>query len=106
MSSEKNNTAADKQKPENSATTTAEEQRLNDKNGQQLGSLEEDDEFEEFEAEGKIKKKKSCKKLLEVLKWFYALEWEENDEENNDDSLWEDNWDDDDVEQDFASVIQ
>lgn len=44
--------------------------------------------------------------MLEVLKWFYALEWEENDEENNDDSLWEDNWDDDDVEQDFASVIQ
>lgn len=61
MSSEKNNTAADKQKPENSATTTAEEQRLNDKNGQQLGSLEEDDEFEEFEAEGKIKKKNHAK---------------------------------------------
>ncbi|CAO3620864.1 unnamed protein product [Mucor fragilis] len=51
----------------------------------QLGALEEDDEFEEFEAE----------------------EWEEtNNEDQNDDSLWDDNWDDDDVEEDFYKTVQ
>ncbi|GAN08075.1 hypothetical protein MAM1_0188d07582 [Mucor ambiguus] len=51
----------------------------------QLGALEDDDEFEEFEAE----------------------EWEEaNNEDQNDDSLWDDNWDDDDVEEDFYKIVQ
>ncbi|KAF1805695.1 hypothetical protein FB192DRAFT_1364011 [Mucor lusitanicus] len=51
----------------------------------QLGALEDDDEFEEFEAE----------------------EWEEaSNEDQNDDSLWDDNWDDDDVEEDFYKIVQ
>jgi len=45
-----------------------------------LGLLEEDDEFEEFPAE----------------------EWEKKDEDAGDVNVWEDNWDDDNVEDDFA----
>ncbi|KAG2234297.1 hypothetical protein BDF21DRAFT_415527 [Thamnidium elegans] len=69
------------------------------KNGQ-LGALEEDDEFEEFEAEGN--KKRRRKKVFTKQ----TIEWEDKDEENTDDNLWEDNWDDDDIEPDFATVLQ
>lgn len=44
-----------------------------------LGLLEEDDEFEEFPVEN----------------------WTGKDEEEKDVNVWEDNWDDDDVEDDF-----
>ncbi|KAG8243242.1 26S proteasome complex subunit SEM1 [Homalodisca vitripennis] len=44
-----------------------------------LGLLEEDDEFEEFPAEN----------------------WTEKDEDDKDVNVWEDNWDDDNVEDDF-----
>ena len=53
----------------------------------ELGLLEEDDEFEEFEAE----------------------DWNENDkdaENNNELNLWEDNWDDDNVEDDFTLQLR
>ena len=45
-----------------------------------LGLLEEDDEFEEFPAE----------------------KWEAKDEDHTDVNVWEDNWDDDTVEDDFS----
>jgi len=45
-----------------------------------LGLLEEDDEFEEFPAE----------------------EWDRKDEDSTDVNVWEDNWDDDTVEDDFS----
>merc|ERR1712241_39603 len=45
-----------------------------------LGLLEEDDEFEEFPAE----------------------KWESKDEDSADVNVWEDNWDDDTVEDDFS----
>merc|ERR1712165_23635 len=45
-----------------------------------LGLLEEDDEFEEFPAE----------------------KWESKDEDPADVNVWEDNWDDDTVEDDFS----
>ncbi|RZF48871.1 hypothetical protein LSTR_LSTR003251 [Laodelphax striatellus] len=44
-----------------------------------LGLLEEDDEFEEFPAES----------------------WTGKDEDDKDINVWEDNWDDDNVEDDF-----
>ncbi|XP_075231638.1 suppressor of exocyst mutations 1 [Lycorma delicatula] len=51
----------------------------NDKAKPDLGLLEEDDEFEEFAAVG----------------------WTSIEEDENDVNVWEDNWDDDNVEDDF-----
>ncbi|XP_015434644.1 PREDICTED: 26S proteasome complex subunit DSS1 [Dufourea novaeangliae] len=56
----------------------------NDKTKVDLGLLEEDDEFEEFPAE----------------------DWTAVDEDNEDISVWEDNWDDDDVEDDFNQQLR
>ena len=56
----------------------------NDKAKVDLGLLEEDDEFEEFPAE----------------------DWTAVDEDNEDISVWEDNWDDDDVEDDFNQQLR
>lgn len=52
----------------------------------ELGLLEEDDEFEEFEAE----------------------DWNESekDVDNQESNLWEDNWDDDNVEDDFTNQLR
>ncbi|XP_071960687.1 26S proteasome complex subunit SEM1-like [Antedon mediterranea] len=49
-----------------------------------LGLLEEDDEFEEFQAE----------------------EWNEDEEDSEDVNVWEDNWDDDVVEDDFSQQLR
>ncbi|RDD37296.1 26S proteasome complex subunit DSS1 [Trichoplax sp. H2] len=49
-----------------------------------LGLLEEDDEFEEFPAE----------------------EWDENDEDEEDEHVWEDSWDDDNIEDDFSNQLR
>ncbi|KAJ1963244.1 hypothetical protein GGI12_002165 [Dipsacomyces acuminosporus] len=48
------------------------------------GALEEDDEFEEFEAE----------------------DWNEDSEDKEDIALWDDNWDDDDLEDDFSKQLR
>lgn len=53
----------------------------------ELGLLEEDDEFEEFEAED----------------WNESEKETDGDRENN---LWEDNWDDDNVEDDFTIQLR
>lgn len=52
----------------------------------ELGLLEEDDEFEEFEAE----------------------DWNESekDVDNQESNLWEDNWDDDNIEDDFTNQLR
>ncbi|GAB1606696.1 26S proteasome complex subunit SEM1 [Argonauta hians] len=49
-----------------------------------LGILEEDDEFEEFPAE----------------------DWNGAEEEKNDINVWEDNWDDDNIEDDFSKQLR
>ncbi|CAH3180454.1 unnamed protein product [Porites lobata] len=49
-----------------------------------LGLLEEDDEFEEFPTE----------------------EWTAGDEDQADIHVWEDNWDDDTVEDDFSNQLR
>ncbi|KAK6631615.1 hypothetical protein RUM44_006144 [Polyplax serrata] len=49
-----------------------------------LGLLEEDDEFEEFPAE----------------------DWTAKDQDDEDISVWEDNWDDDNVEDDFSKLLK
>jgi 26 proteasome complex subunit DSS1 len=53
----------------------------------ELGLLEEDDEFEEFETED----------------WNEVDKDAENDKELN---LWEDNWDDDNIEDDFTMQLR
>ncbi len=53
----------------------------------ELGLLEEDDEFEEFETED----------------WNEIDKDGENEKEIN---LWEDNWDDDNVEDDFTNQLR
>lgn len=75
-----------KQSTANSAETAAnkpENQKV------ELGLLEEDDEFEEFEAE----------------------DWNENEKDseagnNQENNLWEDNWDDDNVDDDFTNQLR
>ncbi|XP_041372034.1 26S proteasome complex subunit SEM1-like [Gigantopelta aegis] len=49
-----------------------------------LGLLEEDDEFEEFPAE----------------------DWTGAEEDADDDKVWEDNWDDDNIEDDFSKQLR
>ncbi|ORX70171.1 hypothetical protein DL89DRAFT_153351 [Linderina pennispora] len=48
------------------------------------GALEEDDEFEEFEVE----------------------DWSPDAEDKEDATLWDDNWDDDDLEDDFSNQLR
>ncbi|KAL1453193.1 hypothetical protein WDU94_007358 [Cyamophila willieti] len=55
-----------------------------DKSKVDLGLLEEDDEFEEFPAE----------------------DWTKKDEDEKDVNVWEDNWDDDNVEDDFNQQLR
>ena len=56
----------------------------NKNNKVDLGLLEEDDEFEEFPAE----------------------EWDEKEGEKDSVTVWEDNWDDDTVEDDFSNQLR
>lgn len=55
-----------------------------DKKQVDINILEEDDEFEEFPAE----------------------DWTSKDEDKEDVSVWEDNWDDDNVEDDFSHQLK
>ena len=49
-----------------------------------LGLLEEDDDFEEFPSE----------------------KWDKNEEDTTDVNVWEGNWDDDNVEDDFSTQLR
>ncbi|GBB99370.1 hypothetical protein RclHR1_00350026 [Rhizophagus clarus] len=71
------NSAGDKQQQQQQQTQPQKESIP------QLGALEEDDEFEEFIAE----------------------DWNET-EEDQETHLWEDNWDDEDVEDDFSKQLR
>ena len=69
-----------------------------------LGLLEEDDEFEEFPAEGK-----NWSLALWQLKWFlcpWIVEWDAKQEDQTDVNVWEDNWDDDAIEDDFSIQLR
>ena len=55
-----------------------------DKNSVDLGLLEEDDDFEEFPSE----------------------KWDKTEEDNTDVNVWEANWDDDNVEDDFSTQLR
>lgn len=62
---------------------------------EELEALAEDDEFEEFE-DGKIR-------LVCVVT---RKDWEEDKQDKEDPNLWEDDWDDEDVEDDFSAQLR
>lgn len=65
-----------------------------------LGLLEEDDEFEEFPAEGKIKQKTENVDENDKQKFNKFSDWVESTDAAAEEelSVWEDNWDDDNLE--------
>lgn len=74
-----------------------------------LGLLEEDDEFEEFPAEGRkwifylsFKSRYPWKFLFRIP----LLDWDSKEEDHDDVNVWEDNWDDDTVEDDFSVQLK
>lgn len=87
-----------------------------DKNNQlNLGCLEEDDEFEEFPVEGlyqnrQIHHESSLLRLayIELISKFsfLPLEWADGKENEDEVNVWEDNWDDDNVEDDFNNQLR
>lgn len=66
-----------------------------------LGLLEEDDEFEEFPAEGTQDFVKLLKCVSVYHKFVTLLDFNAVQEDEDDVNVWEDNWDDDNVEDDF-----
>lgn len=74
-----------------------------DKSKIDLGLLEEDDEFEEFPAEGN----KSIYSIG-ILENTISLvpEWADSKDGEDDVNVWEDNWDDDNVEDDFNQQLR
>ena len=73
----------DKEHKKSSSTITSKDHKDKDKKSN-LGSLEEDDDFEEFPCE----------------------EWGVDKEDPDDLQVWEEDWDDDDVEDDFSNQLK
>lgn len=66
-----------------------------------LGLLEEDDEFEEFPAEGKFARNTRILKTMTNKKNLFRFsDWVETKEADDEKelSVWEDNWDDDNLD--------
>lgn len=66
--------------------------------------FEEDDEFEEFPVEGM--KMGDRDEVCIIQKSHLFLDWDEREEDSGDRQLWEDNWDDDNVEDDFSCQLR
>lgn len=71
----------------------------------QLSGLEEDDEFEEFAVQG------ICNSILAFPMLMRSRDWDDSqtttgDVKSSGDNLWEDNWDDDDIEDDFSVQLR
>lgn len=70
-----------------------------------LGLLEEDDEFEEFPAEGlNTRTFFSNQQIIECL--ITSSDWTGTKENEDELNVWEDNWDDDNVEDDFSQQLR
>lgn len=64
--------------------------------------LEDDDDFEEFPTEGK-----SVMGVSAVMRGNGVfIDWTAADEDGEDAQMWEDNWDDDNVEDDFSTQLR
>jgi 26 proteasome complex subunit DSS1 len=83
-----------------------------------LGVLEEDDEFEEFPVQGERRLQVPCASLAEPAA-FRSTDWDDSQTDlahlggvtpgaakADGDKLWEDNWDDDDIEEDFSVQLR
>lgn len=71
-----------------------------------LGLLEEDDEFEEFPAEGEWRYKQKSEDSVSDSSGRFP-DWAGTKEEDEEElSVWEDNWDDDNVEDDFNQQLR
>lgn len=68
-----------------------------------LGVLEEDDEFEEFPVEGKFLR--LCLVVIGHI-WIDLLDWTGKEKDEQDISVWEDNWEDDDIEDEFNKQLR
>jgi len=84
-----------------------------------LGVLEEDDEFEEFPVQGELPREPHRWMVLAELSYFGLLDWDDSQTDlahlggvapgaakSEGDKLWEDNWDDDDIEEDFSVQLR
>ncbi|CED84446.1 Uncharacterized conserved protein [Phaffia rhodozyma] len=80
------------------ATTSASSQDTN-KVVPQLGALEEDDEFEEFAEQDWNPSETSLAHLMSTT-------GSSDSAPTTTSNLWEDNWDDDDVEEDFSKQLR
>jgi 26 proteasome complex subunit DSS1 len=85
-----------------------------------LGVLEEDDEFEEFPVQGELFR--CTKTRCNFAKWLsapFGLDWDDSQTDlahlrgvapgaakSEGDKLWEDNWDDDDIEEEFSVQLR
>lgn len=84
-----------------------------DKQKVDLGLLEEDDEFEEFPAESKFFRLSNLQTFISILAnglglffGFLSLDWGTEDADDEDVSVWEDNWEDDIVQDDFSQQLR
>lgn len=87
-----------------------------DKDKANLGCLEEDDEFEEFPVEGThfsltiffVTRHQRCVEvILSFSERFVCFsEWTGSKEDEDEVNVWEDNWDDDNVEDDFNNQLR
>jgi len=84
-----------------------------------LGVLEEDDEFEEFPVQGEYARSELPICVLRVLITSNTLDWDDSQTDlanlagagpagsaAGGDKLWEDNWDDDDIEEEFSTQLR
>ena len=69
-----------------------------------LGLLEEDDEFEEFPVEGPEHADRSQSNIC--IPSLSFPDWTATEEDQGDVHVWEDNWDDDNVEDDFSKQLR
>jgi 26 proteasome complex subunit DSS1 len=115
--------AASTSKPEDPAKTTE-----SPKEGEQvphLSVLEEDDEFEEFAVQGEQRRKpphpRGTLAFLSNADWaiLTSSDWDDSQTDlahlggvapgvakSEGDKLWEDNWDDDDIEEEFSVQLR
>ena len=88
------------------STEDAKSHATNDPKNSDLGLLEEDDEFEEFPAEGERDQESFGHDPSILNASFVFAEWNKDDEDASDANVWEDNWDDDTVEDDFSIQLK
>ncbi|KAL7417217.1 DSS1/SEM1 family-domain-containing protein [Mrakia frigida] len=100
MSAPASNTPTADASKEASSTVPKQQQEEEKKGLPQLGALEEDDEFEEFAQQDWDPSESSLAHLSSASTSAAA------DTAPTTSNLWEDNWDDDDVEEEFSKQLR